>query len=297
MYIAIGHPAEEGIVSTELPDMIQGVDHLIVLGADLERSQRLWRAAGFTLTPRGFHQSGGTANHLVMLDRTYIELLGMADSTTPSPYRAMAEQAPGLWGIALRGSAEATYGFWHAQGLDPAPPASLARPVTIEGREELARFALTQLPRSRELPFLVFCCEHLTREFVWRQDLPPHPNGATALREVLIVDAGAVVRRRIERIVGRAVSGGDQTGTLQLADCRVSFLSKTDFTRRVGSETAACVRCAPPMLAGFALAVRDLENARRWAQRAGWPIRHSESGGFTTAIAEAGVVIEWSLAQ
>lgn len=282
---------------TQSPDIVQGIDHLIVLGADLDRAQRLWQAVGFALTPRGFHQSGGTANHLVMLDRTYIELLGMADPTTPSPYRAMAEEAPGLWGIALRGSAEATYELWRAQGLDPAPPANLARPVEIGGREELARFALTHLPRSPELPCLLFCCEHLTRPLVWRQDLPPHPNGASTLREVLIVDTGARARRRMERIVGRAVSGDEHTGTLQLADCCVSFLSEAAFTRRVGPEAAAWIRRAPPVLAGFALAVTDIETARRWAQRAGWPIRQTVGSGFTTAVPDAGVVIEWRPAQ
>lgn len=296
MNTAIGRAAVRGTVPTESPDIVQGIDHLIVLVPDLDRSRRLWQALGFAPTPRGFHQSGGTANHLLMLDRTYIELLGLADPTTPSPYRAMAEQAPGLWGIALRGSAQATYGFWRAQGLDPAPPANLARAVEIEGRKELARFALTQLPRSPELPFLLLCCEHLTRQLVWRQDLPPHPNGATALREVLIVDTDALARRHVERITGRAVSGDDHTGTLQLADCRVSFLSETAFTRRFGPQAAAR-RAARPMLAGFALLVSDIENARRWARRAGWPTRQTASGGLTTDIPEEGVVIEWNPAH
>jgi catechol 2,3-dioxygenase-like lactoylglutathione lyase family enzyme len=296
MNTAIGRPAAGGGVPTESPDIVQGIDHLIVAVRDLDRSQRLWQALGFAPTRRGFHQTGGTANHLLMLDGTYIELLGVADRTAPSPYLTMAEQDPGLWGIALRGSAIATHRFWCAQGLDPATPTNLARAVDINGREELARFALTQLPRSPELPWLLFCCEHLTRQFVWRPDLAAHPNGASRLREVWIVDTDARARRHIERITGRAATGDTSTGTLELADSRVSFLSEAAFTRRFG-EVAAFKRPTRPTIAGFGLVVNDIQNARRWAQSAGYPMHQTNDNSFITAIPDDGVLIEWTPAH
>ena len=113
---------------------VKGIDHLIVMVPDLDRSERAWQALGFSTTPRGYHQTGGTANHLIMLDRTYIELLGLADPTSVSAYRSLIEDSPGLAGIAFRGSAQETFEFWRSRGLDPAVPASLARPVDIGGR-------------------------------------------------------------------------------------------------------------------------------------------------------------------
>ena len=278
---------------SQATDIVRGIDHLIVLVPDLDRSQRLWQALGFATTARGYHQSGGTANHLLMLDRTYVELLGVVDPTADSVYRSWA-QNPGLWGVALRGSAEETYGLWRSRGLEPTTPASLARGVEIDGRPELARFALTMLPRSKELPFLVFCCEHLTPQFVWREDLPAHPNGARALREVFMLDEEGSARGQFERLTEHAVRAGvDGTSTLELGECSLTFLSRAGLERRWGPE-AAFRTGASPLLAGFRLLTDDLEGARRFAQRSGLPLRPTPGGGFVTFILDEGVLLEWA---
>jgi hypothetical protein len=64
-----------------MQEIVRGIDHLIVMVRHLDRSESAWRALGFATTPRGFHQSGGTANHLIMLRESYIELLGMTAVT------------------------------------------------------------------------------------------------------------------------------------------------------------------------------------------------------------------------
>jgi catechol 2,3-dioxygenase-like lactoylglutathione lyase family enzyme len=275
-------------VSSQATDIVRGIDHLIVLVPDLDRSQRLWQALGFATTGRGYHQTGGTANHLLMLDRTYVELLGVVDATADAVYRSWA-QSPGLWGIALRGSAEETYGFWRSRGLEATAPASLARGVEIEGRPELARFALTLLPRSQQLPFLVFCCQHLTPQFVWRRDLPTHPNGARALGEVFVLDEDGSARSQFERLTGRSGS----PDTLELGECGLTFLSRAGLERRFG-QGAAFRKCAAPMLAGFKLLTSDVEAAHRLAERAGLSVRPTPGGGFVTSVLDEGVLIEWA---
>jgi len=284
-----GVPAEPG-------NIVQGIDHLIVMVRDLDRSQRLWQALGFAPTPRGFHQSGGTANHLLMLDHTYIELLGMADPNATSAYRAMAEESPGLWGVALRGTAAATYAFWRTQGLDPAAPVSLARGLQIAGHEKLARFELTMLPRTKDLPFLLFCCQHLTPELVWRPDLPANPNGARTLREVFILDHDGVAAAQLARLTGRAPVGRTGNSALELGDCRVSLFSPAALTERFGA--GADVRRGPrPMLAGLALLTSDVERARRCAHEAGCSLRTTSEGGFSAYVPDEGVLIEWAQAR
>jgi catechol 2,3-dioxygenase-like lactoylglutathione lyase family enzyme len=277
----------------EAADIVKGIDHLIVMVGDLDRSERTWQALGFQTTPRGFHQSGGTANHLIMLDRTYIELLGLVDPSVASPYRATMEENPGLSGLALRGSAAETHRFWSAQGLEPSPPESLARGVEISGRAEVARFGLTRLQRSGELPFLLFCCDQLTPQFVWQADAPRHPNGARSLKELVIVVDDTRTQTAFERVTGHRVTNFAGGSSLAAGECRITFLSPEAFLRRFGSEAGFRIG-ARPALAAFVVTTSDVRGARQFAQTAGWRVHETASGGFAVHLPPEGVVIEWS---
>jgi catechol 2,3-dioxygenase-like lactoylglutathione lyase family enzyme len=284
---------------SEAADIVKGIDHLIVMVRDLDRAERAWQALGFQTTSRGFHQSGGTANHLVMLDRTYIELLGLAVPTADSPYRREMQEDPGLAGVALRGSAAETYRYWLAQGLEPSPPESLARGVEIGGRAEVARFELTRLPRSAQLPFLLFCCDQLTPQFVWQAHTPPHPNRASRLEELVIVVDDPWTPGHFERISGRRISSGSGGGgstSLALGECRVTFLSPDAFVQRFGSEAGFRI-ARLPVLAACVIASSDLSRARQFAEQAGWHVRGTNSGGFAVPVPSEGVVIEWTQAN
>ena len=58
---------------------ITGLDHLIVGVRDLEAARAQWARLGFNSTPRGRHLGWGTANHCLMLEEGYVELLGIVD--------------------------------------------------------------------------------------------------------------------------------------------------------------------------------------------------------------------------
>jgi hypothetical protein len=275
---------------SETEQAIKGIDHLIVRVDNLDRSNSLWTMLGFLTTPRGFHDSGGTANHLIMLDRTYIELLGIVDPKAPA---TMAEETPGLKGIALKGLAQSAFRLWNTLGFDVAAPASLSRGVDVAGRRELARFQLTVLARSRELPFMIFCCEHLTPQFVWQPQVPHHANGAHRLREVVLIVADDHTRQQFERITGRPASV-DSAGshTIQLEECRMTFLTEANFARRFGADAALWTR-ARPMIAAIVIASTDIKSAQAQAQNSGVPIRPTSTGGFFTTLADEGLVVEW----
>lgn len=203
------------------------------------------------------------------------------------------ENDPGPAGIALRGIAAETYGYWLAAGFQPSPPESLERGVDIDRRAEVARFRLTRLPCSPELPFLLFCCEQLTPQFVWRRDQPPHANGASTLKELVIVCDGPRTPARLAHLAGRPLPVATDGGSLELGDCRVTFLSPHAFRQRFGSE--ASFRLGDlPRLAALGLASTDPSRAQQLAQAAGWRARSTGAGGFIVHVPADGVVIEWS---
>src|SRR2546427_627021 len=61
---------------------IDGIDHAVILVRDLDLSRDLYARLGFTVTPRGTHSAHmGTGNYLFILERDYIELLGVLKPT------------------------------------------------------------------------------------------------------------------------------------------------------------------------------------------------------------------------
>ena len=55
----------------------RGIDHLVLAVRDLDAAARTYSALGFTLTPRAEHP-WGTANRLVQLDGSFLEVLEVA---------------------------------------------------------------------------------------------------------------------------------------------------------------------------------------------------------------------------
>jgi hypothetical protein len=150
------------------------VDHVIVLVADLARSEDALSACGFTLGRAGAHPTLGTHNRLVLFAHgPYLELLSVAE---PLPANALHRRL-----LAARGT---LLGLALAASVDrPIQPALAA--VGVASRQQMierplpdathARFVLT-LPEVDGT--LVFYCAHLTPERVWE----PAPVHAAGLR-------------------------------------------------------------------------------------------------------------------
>jgi hypothetical protein len=150
------------------------IDHAVIAVRDLDQAAADFRGLGFTLTPRG-HHSVGSQNHCIMLGSTYIELLA---APKPHPwldyYRAFLERGDGLAAIALSTEdADAACRGLREAGVAAKEPMDLSRPV--EGG--VARFRLVQVENAP----VVFVCQHLTRDLVWRPQWQRHANGATEL--------------------------------------------------------------------------------------------------------------------
>jgi catechol 2,3-dioxygenase-like lactoylglutathione lyase family enzyme len=76
-----------------MPAAITGIDHVVIAVDDLDRAEAAYRRLGFTLSPRAVHSATmGTANHTIMLEHDYFELLAVLTPTLNAP--ATSPRAP-----------------------------------------------------------------------------------------------------------------------------------------------------------------------------------------------------------
>ncbi len=169
---------------------ITGFDHCMILVRDLPQAAARYRNLGFTLTDRGEHPAFGTANHTIMLDGNYLELLTVERVTPASAGRAeILRHAEGAYGVAL--ATEDSLAVHHAlaeRGFTVDAPTDFVRPVTLPDGTHDARFRTVQFPPAPALPNL-FVCQHFTRELVWRPEWTTHPNGALRVSEIILSHA------------------------------------------------------------------------------------------------------------
>lgn len=130
---------------------VKGIDHAVVVVADIEAARAAYARLGFEVQPRGFHTRLGTANHLMIFGDTYLELIGIVE---PSPFnaerRAWLEKGGGLANVALRtDGADIAHAAWTACGLQPDPVLDFGRAVEIGGRTEQATFRTVRLGTNR----------------------------------------------------------------------------------------------------------------------------------------------------
>jgi hypothetical protein len=154
------------------------VDHVIFYTVmELPRWAVFFSALGFTVTPLGRH-STGSANHLVVLQDSYIELIGFEAGAPPDARPELRALPEGLSGIAFRGVPDPSWPACCAGRFHPTT--SLERPVAMDGVHGTARFRLTNL-REPPTGLRVFMCDHLTPEWIWTPAWKRHANGAMGI--------------------------------------------------------------------------------------------------------------------
>lgn len=234
-----------------------GIDHVVILVRDLDAARDRYAGLGFTLSPRGFHsEKMGTANHTIMLEDDYFELLGVLRPTEQSRrWLDAVTKREGLTGIAMKtDSAAKLAAELRGRGIAAGDAVEFARPVDLPGGGQgEARFAVTQLPPGATPGADFFACEQRTRETVWLPELTRHANTATGLAGITIavpdIDAATGA---YGRLFGAGAIGAHAGGAVV----------------RTGSITLQLVR-GEPRAVGFAVKVADLAAAERCLQAAG----------------------------
>lgn len=169
-----------------------GIDHVVVAVRDLALAAQAWKAAGFTVSPRGKHSDYmGTANHTIVFEHDYIELMGIDQATAHNqPTIDFLKEREGIERVAFTtDDAAALAAELKAHGLAAAEPVSFSRPVPLpDGGSAEARFQIATWPHGEAPAGLrVFACQHYTRDAVWILQLQQHANGARRLMRIELV--------------------------------------------------------------------------------------------------------------
>src|SRR5690242_3227710 len=111
---------------------VTGIDHVVIGVADLDRAEVTYRRLGFTLSPRARHSAAmGTANHTIMLEHEYFELLAvLTPADRNARWREALRRGDGVVGVAAATpNAAATREAWTAAGFDPGEVVAFSRQV------------------------------------------------------------------------------------------------------------------------------------------------------------------------
>lgn len=170
---------------------VTGIDHIVLLVSDLDRSAGQFEKLGFALSPRGTHSPHmGSANHTIVFSDDYFELLGVVAETprNAGKRQRLAERGDGMTAIACRiGDAYEARASLAELGIATSDVMAFSRPLPLpDGSTGTAAFSVTSFEQA-ELPAgEMFMCEHKTRDMVWRPELMTHANGAHALAGIVV---------------------------------------------------------------------------------------------------------------
>jgi catechol 2,3-dioxygenase-like lactoylglutathione lyase family enzyme len=278
---------------------ITGIDHVVLAVPDLERASAAYGRLGFTLSPRGAHSASlGTANHTIMGQREYLELLAV---TTPTEANRGLRRAlvagEGIFAVALATpDASRVRSAWEAAGMGPEGLLRFSRPVDRPGGAPIeARFEIARLPDHALPGAQVFACGHLTREAVWLPELLDHPSTAVALCAVTLAtpdprEAAAAWSRALLGAAVVPVPGGLR---IAVGAQSIELLEPRSAAERFGLEQ-------DPTRAGavaLELVVRDLGACRAQLVRGRVPVRDEGERLLTGPEDACGVAIAWVQVQ
>lgn len=203
------------------------IDHLVVDVRDrMEEAAQRYRALGFTLTPLGRH-SLGSANHLAIFGRDYLELLG-TDGPGGTLRPDLAGFPIGLNGLVfLARDAETLQSQQQARGVPVQGVLNFFRPVVYpDGSRADARFNVVRLDIAAAFDGRTYWCEHLTPEHVWRPEWQDHANGALGIARVLLSVRDPVRQASLFLRIfgpGHLADGPDGRRVLKAGDAVVEF--------------------------------------------------------------------------
>jgi catechol 2,3-dioxygenase-like lactoylglutathione lyase family enzyme len=274
------------------------LDHVGIAVRDLDAGAAQFRRLGFRLTERGYHTlppetpggprpRAGTANHCAMLERGYLELIGISDPAYGGRLKPDIERYQGVHIVAFgtRDAADTTRDL-RARGLSIGDSRPLERPIEEPDGAQLARFEIVDFPRDLLPEGHFFAIRHLTRELLWKAPLMAHPNGARSLEALTIAVADpADFRARLGSCLGVP---SDVGGGFALAAGRVTIVDGAWLAGHLPPGTPAL-----PFIAGISVGVADIVRTADLLATSGVPFEPRGSSVWVAPPEACGAFIEF----
>jgi hypothetical protein len=247
---------------------IFGLDHVLVAVHDLEAAAAGWRALGFTVSPYGLHSAHlGSANHTIVFQDDYIELLGLVTETehlrSTIDFLRQREGVPRVaftTDDAAGGAAEL-----RARGIASLEPVSFGRPVDLaDGSRTEARFSVFRWPlEDKPGGVQIFACQHFTRDAVWYPALQTHANGATGIVRVeFLASDPKAAAAEMARLIDGTVTETADGHVVPSGGKRAAFLFYDAATFAARYPDAARAGTTPGGVVAIVLATSDIGKAR-----------------------------------
>ena len=215
---------------------VKGLDHVVVMVDGIAAAEAAYRRLGFQVQPRGFHKKLGTANHLMIFDKDYFEILGVVEDTEfNAERREWLKDGGGLANVALAtDGADLAFDAFRQAGLQPDAPLFFDRAVEVAGKTELAKFRTVRIPKTHMPVVGFFVYEHLTPEFVYRGEWAKHPNGARGILGVTVIaDQPAKWAPELEKYFGAGSTRRDGEGLVADTGTQpIRYLTRKDYAAR-----------------------------------------------------------------
>ena len=266
---------------------IRGIDHVVVLVHDLDRTQDTWTRFGFALTPRGYHTLG-SQNHCIMFERDYLELLAV-----PKPHPAMQyftdflAGGEGLGAIAFAtGDANAAQAELATAGVAADPPLDFSRPVELPGGARDAAFRIVQLSPADTQGCRTFLCQHFTPDLVWRSEYKDHAVGALGIAGLAVMvenpQQAASGYARLLDAKPRAIPEGVAVET---GSAPIALGSRSKLEKRLAGVTPPAR--SQPVVAALFIRVADRSRAAAALARGGFKPVTLKDGSLAIGASEA----------
>ena len=221
---------------TGMKRAVKGLDHVVVMVDGIDAAQRQYEKLGFQVQPRGFHTKLGTANHLMIFDTDYFEILGIVEDTPfNAERRDWLKDGGGLANVALAtDGADLAFDAYKAAGLTPDAPLFFDRAVEIAGKSEQAAFRTVRIPKINMPVVGFFVCEHITPQFVYRSEWARHPNGARGIAGVTVIaEQPAKWIPELEKYFGKGAARRERDGLLVDTGTQpIRYLTRQDYAAR-----------------------------------------------------------------